>query len=111
MKHFLKMFLIMIMAFFLLVAGVYFSLANVSKLLAAGKPNMQCQWLASELQIKTGKWCETVNLPAPFEVRRQTHIWTIHSCDFTLTVTTKPKLRILWKKTSVGREAIPNGEY
>jgi hypothetical protein len=98
MKNFFKMFFIIVMAFFLLGAGFYITISNVSRLIAAGKPRWQCHWGTTGLQVKTGKWCETINLQLPFQVRRQAHNWIIHGRDFHITVNTRPKLRIQWKK-------------
>lgn len=104
MKNFLKMFTIIIMAFFLLAVGFYYTLTNVSQLLAAGKPYLKCQWLPTGLQIKTGKWCETINIRPPFKVWYKSHIWVIQSPKATITVNTKPKLRIQWKKNARRKE-------
>jgi hypothetical protein len=111
MKSILKMFLILMMAFFLLGAGLYITLINMGQLLAAGKPEMQYRRLTSGLQIKMGKWHETIVLPAPVQITRRAYQWKIYSRDFTFTVNTKPKFRVLWKKSVHGRRSEPDGEY
>ena len=104
MKNFLKMFFIIIMAVFLFGAGFYLTIMNLSQLLAAGKPNMQLRWLTSGLQIQTARWRETIDLPSPLHIRSQSGKWMIYNRDFALTVNTKPKLQIFWKKSFVGRK-------
>ncbi len=110
MKNFLKMTLIIIMAVFLCGAGFYLTLVNTTRLLAAGKPNMQCRWLSSGLVIKTAKWCETIDLPSPVHIRGQAGKWLIYSRNFALSVNTNP-LQIQWKKTFSRRKTKSTDEY
>jgi hypothetical protein len=110
LKNFLKMAFVAVMAVFLFGAGFYLTIANTSQLLAAGKPNMQCRWLSSGLQIKTAKWCETLDLPSPVHVRNQSGKWLIYNRNFALTVNTKP-LQIHWEKTDAGRKKELTDEY
>lgn len=111
MKNFLKMFFIVIMAVFLCGAGVYLVLANMSQLLAAGKPNMQLRWFTSGLQIKTARWCETIGLPLPVHIRSQAGKWMLYNHNFALTVIGKPKLQILWKKSFTRGKKGSSEEY
>ncbi len=110
MKNFLKMFFIMVMAVFLCGAGFYLTLLNTSKLLAAGKPNLQCRWLGSGLQIQTAQWRETILLPTPVHIRNHSGKWLIYNRNFALTVNTKP-LQIQWEKNFQGGKTDSSDEY
>jgi hypothetical protein len=110
LKIFLKIFLMLILAALLLGAGYYLVIANISRLLAAGKPEWQCRWIASGLLIKTGKWSEVVDLRPPLKVIHQADVWIFHAENLTLTVNTEPKLRIQWQKSLSRRRSIMNGE-
>jgi hypothetical protein len=103
MKNLCKIFLMMVLAVSFLAAGLYVTLANVSQLLAAGKPQWQCRWSSSDVVIQTGKWQEKISLQSPLLVTRQAGFWIVHSFGRTITVSTKPRLRFLWQKSPSGR--------
>jgi hypothetical protein len=111
MKNFLKMFLTLIVAVFILGAGLYVTLANVSFLLAKGKPHWECRWVASGLLIKTGIWSEVIDLRPPLQVTHQAELWILRSQGLTITVNTKPKFRVLWKRSLSSRKSLIHGEY
>ena len=104
MKNFLKMFLVIIFGAFFCGAGFYLTMVNMSRLLAAGKPNLQCNWLGSGFQIKAARWCEVVDLPSPVRIKRRAGTWMVYNRDFTLMVSTKPNFRMQWKKPSEWKE-------
>jgi hypothetical protein len=111
MKNSFKIFLMIGLAVLLLAAGFYVTLANVSQLLAAGKPQWQCRWSSSNLVIQTGKWREKISLQPPLQVTRQAGFWIVHRFGDIIAVTAKSKLRFLWLESPSGRRSNPNGEY
>lgn len=111
MKTLIRIFLILILGFFLLGAGFYITLNNIGRLLTTTKPQWQFRRLASGLLIKTGNWQEKVDLRPPLQVTRRANYLILHSHDLTITVNTKPNLRIKWKKNLAGRRSNANGEY
>ncbi len=98
MKNLLKIFITLVMAAFLLGAGYFLVLSNLSYLLATGKPNFQIRNISSGLLIKTGDWVEKVNLATPIKVFRKNGALIFQSQRVVFTVSTKPKFRIYWKK-------------
>lgn len=99
MKIFLKMFLAIIMAAFMLGAGYYLVLSNLSYLLGGSKPDIHCGWNGKTpgISIQTGNWVEKINFQPPLKVYLKDSRWVFQTKQGTLYVTVAPRLKLQWK--------------
>ena len=100
-----KFFLVLVWSVLLLSLGYYLVLNNLNSILATGQAGVHCRFTGEGLLLQSGPWVEALSLKPRFKFRNQIGNWVISGDYGTITIMTKPKLQVIWKKPVFRRKS------